>query len=163
LGTQPISTATEPSTNTARTDFIATLRNTYRFNHGARKSIPARLLAYPKPRRIAPRKGRPMRRLALLLTMPLAACAQPFEGRVASRLAEAGLSRPMAECMAERWVDRLNVLQLQKISSLSGDLRRERSQRRLTVPRLIERVREVDDPEIVRVVTSSTVACALGA
>ena len=104
-----------------------------------------------------------MRRLFLLLLVPLAACAQPFEGRVASRLAEAGLSRPMAECMAKRWVDRLSLLQLQKISSLSEDLRRERSERRLTVARFLERVREVDDPEILRVVTSSSVACAFRA
>ena len=104
-----------------------------------------------------------MRRLFLLLLVPLAACAQPFEGRVASRLAEAGLSRPMAECMAKRWVDRLSLLQLQKISSLSEDLRRKRSERRLTVPRFLERVREVDDPEILRVVTSSSVACAFRA
>lgn len=102
-----------------------------------------------------------MRRFALLVALPLAACAQPFEGRVASLLAEAGLSRPMADCMARRWVDRLNLLQLRKISDLSEDLRRERSQQRLTVARFIERVRQVDDPEIVQVVSSSVFACAL--
>ena len=104
-----------------------------------------------------------MRRLALLASLALAACAQPFEGRVASRLAEAGLSRPMAECMAERWVDRLSVLQLRKISDLAGDLRRERSEGGLTVGRFVARVRQMDDPEIVRVVSSSAVACALTA
>jgi hypothetical protein len=91
----------------------------------------------------------------------LAGCAQPFEGRVASRLAEAGLSRSMADCMAARWVDRLSVLQLQKISSLSEDLGRERATGRLTVSRFIERVRAVGDPEILAVVTSSTAGCAL--
>jgi hypothetical protein len=90
------------------------------------------------------------------------ACAQPFEGRVASRLADAGLSRPMAECMAKRWVDRLNVVQLQRISSLSEDLQRERGQGRLTVGRFVERVRAVNDPEVLQVVSSSTAACALG-
>jgi hypothetical protein len=102
-----------------------------------------------------------MRRFALLLSLSLAACAQPFEGRVATRLAEAGLSRPMAECMAERWVDRLNVLQLRKISNVVEDLKREREQRQLTVGRFVERVREVDDPEIFKVVSGSAVACAL--
>jgi hypothetical protein len=102
-----------------------------------------------------------MRRLALILPLLVAACAQPFEGRVAARLADAGLSRPMADCMAKRWVDRLSLVQLQKISALSEDLKRERSERRLTVARSIDRVREVDDPEILRVVTSSSVACAL--
>lgn len=99
--------------------------------------------------------------LALIVLAALAGCAQPFEGRVASRLTEAGLSRPMAECMAKRWVERLNVLQLQKLSSLSEDLGKERSEGRLTVGRLIERVRGVNDPEIFEVVSSSSIACAL--
>jgi hypothetical protein len=97
-----------------------------------------------------------MRFAALSAVLFIAACAQPFEGRVASRLAEAGLSRPMADCMAKRWVNRLNVAQLQKISSLSEDLKRERSQRRLTAGRFVERVREVNDPEVFEVVSSST-------
>lgn len=102
-----------------------------------------------------------MHRLTLVLLLLAASCAQPFEGRVASRLADAGLSRTMADCMAKRWVERLNLLQLQKISDLAEDLKRERSERRLTVARFVERVREVDDPEIVRVVTGSAAACAL--
>ena len=102
-----------------------------------------------------------MRQALLLCLLAPAACAQPFEGRVAGRLAEAGLSRPMAECMAKRWVDRLNLVQLQKISSLSEDLQRERSGGRLTVARFIERVRAVGDPEVFSVVSSSTAVCAL--
>jgi hypothetical protein len=104
-----------------------------------------------------------MRPLNLLLIAAAAsltgACSQPFEGRVASRLAEAGLSRGMADCMASRWVDRLNVLQLRKIQSLSEDLGREG--RGLTVGRFIDRVRAMDDPEVVQVVTTSAAACAL--
>ncbi len=97
----------------------------------------------------------------LLPILGLTACAQPFEGRVASRLSEAGLSRPMADCMASRWVGRLNVLQLAKISSLSEDLHRERSAGRLTVGRFVERVRAVGDPEIFQVVSTSAAACML--
>jgi hypothetical protein len=105
-----------------------------------------------------------MRRLAFpLLLLPLAACAQTFEGRVATRLTEAGLSRAMADCMAERWVSRLNVLQLRRISDLAGDLRRERGQGRLTVGRFIDRVRAVEDPEIFSVVSSSAAICAIKA
>ena len=100
-------------------------------------------------------------RLAPLLLLSLAGCAQPFEGGVASRLAEAGLSRPMADCMARRWVDRLNLVQLQKISALSEDLSRERRQGRLTVGRFVGRVRGLQDPEIMEVVTTSSLACAL--
>jgi hypothetical protein len=67
----------------------------------------------------------------------------------------------MADCMAKRWVARLNVLQLQKISGLSEDLARERAQGRLTVARFVERVRGLEDPEIVEVVTTSSLGCAL--
>ncbi len=95
----------------------------------------------------------------ILIPIGLAACAQPFEGRVATRLAEAGLSRPMADCMAERWVDRLNLLQLQKISSLSEDLGRERSRGKLTLTSFVERVRAVNDPEVFQVVSTSAAAC----
>ena len=93
--------------------------------------------------------------------LAVAACAQPFEGRVASRLADAGLPRPMADCMARRWVDRLSLVQLQKISSVAEDLRKERSQGKLTIGRFVGRVRAVDDPEVFRVVSSSAAACAL--
>ena len=100
-------------------------------------------------------------KILIIPMLALTACAQPFEGRVASRLADAGLSRPMADCMAKRWVDRLSLAQLQKISGVAEDLSKQRDQGRLTVGRLIERVGEVDDPEIVSVVSSSSIACAL--
>lgn len=99
-----------------------------------------------------------MRLSALCPFLLLAACAQPFEGRVATRLSAAGLPRPMADCMADRWVDRLNVLQLRKISRLADDLKGERH---LTVTRFVDRVRKVNDPEIFEVVSTSTLACAL--
>ncbi len=101
------------------------------------------------------------RALCLSLILSLAACAQPFEGRVAARLSEAGLPRGTADCMAKRWVDRLSLIQLQKISSVSEDLSRERGQGRLTVSRFVDRVRAVDDPEVFAVVASSAAACAL--
>ena len=100
-----------------------------------------------------------MRCLALLPLFLVAACAQPFEGRVASRLAEAGLPRPVADCMAGRWVERLSLLQLRKISSLADTLRGERG--RLTIVRFVAKARQIDDPEIVEVVTRSSIACAL--
>jgi hypothetical protein len=99
------------------------------------------------------------RPIAVALIAALAACAQPFRGRVADNLAEAGLSPRMADCMAGIWVDRLNVLQLRKISDLSADLRREG--RGLTVLRFVERVREVDDSEIFEVVSTSAARCAV--
>lgn len=94
----------------------------------------------------------------LLAAAFLSGCSQPFEGRIARQLDEAGLPRPMAECMAARWVDRLSPLQLREISRLSSDLKAEG--RDLTVGRLVRRVREVDDPEIFDVVSTSAAACA---
>jgi hypothetical protein len=64
--------------------------------------------------------------------------------------------------MAKRWVARLNLLQLNKISDLSGDLQRERGRGKLTVGRFIEHVRAVDDPEIFGVVSTSAGTCAIG-
>lgn len=103
-----------------------------------------------------------MRRfLALLPLLVIAACAQPLEGRVASRLSEAGIPRGMAQCMAKRWVDRLSLLQLRKIQSLTSDIKRDRGAGRLTVLRLVDRVRQIDDGEIVDVVSKSAAHCAL--
>ena len=99
--------------------------------------------------------------LAFLALLSLAACSQPFEGRIADRLTEAGLSEPMARCMAERWVKRLNPLQLREIAALAEDLKAEGG--KLSVGGLITRVRQIEDPEIAEVVSSSTVVCALTA
>ena len=63
--------------------------------------------------------------------------------------------------MAERWVKRLSPLQLRRIQILAGEVRDEGG--RLTVGRLVGRVRAMDDPEIVEVVTRSTLVCALTA
>lgn len=65
----------------------------------------------------------------------------------------------MANCMAGRWVERLSVLQLRKISALAGDLKDETGT--LTVGGFATRVRQLDDPEIVQIVTQSSVVCAL--
>lgn len=100
-------------------------------------------------------------RVLIFPLLALAACAQPFEGRVASRLADAGLSRPMADCMAKRWVDRLSLAQLRKISSVAEGLGEERAQGKLTIGRFVERIRAVDDPEVFQVVSSSAAACVL--
>jgi len=51
----------------------------------------------------------------------VAACAVP-EARLRAGLVNAGLSRPLAACMAERMVDRLSLMQLRRI----GDLPRAR-------------------------------------
>ena len=53
----------------------------------------------------------------LLAPLALAACAIP-EARLRAGLVNAGLTRPMAACMAERMVDRLSLAQLSRIGDL---------------------------------------------
>ncbi len=101
-----------------------------------------------------------MKHLALpvLLALSLAACATP-EQRVRTGLMDAGLSRPIATCMAQRMVDRLSLLQLRRIGRL-GDLR-DSNVRELTVDQFLRRSRALGDPEILAVMTSSGALCAI--
>lgn len=95
---------------------------------------------------------------AVALAGLLAGCATP-EQRVRSGLIDAGLSRPMATCMAERMVERLNLLQLRRIGRL-GDLR-DANMRELSVDQFLHRARALGDPEILAVMTTSAGLCAI--
>jgi hypothetical protein len=91
----------------------------------------------------------------------LASCAQPLEGRIATRLYEAGIPRRTSECVAKRWVERLSVFHLRKIQRLTEDLKAERGAGRLTVVGLVQRVDRMNDPETLKVVSASAAVCAL--
>jgi len=98
----------------------------------------------------------------LASTLALSACATPSpEARIRTRLVEAGLSRPMAECMAERLVDRLSLGELRKLSSLSklGD----RDIGEMTVEQFLRHIRALGDPHILKVVTTAGIGCAIAA
>jgi hypothetical protein len=88
----------------------------------------------------------------------LAGCATP-EQRVRSGLIEAGLSQPIATCMAARMVDRLSLLQLRRIGRL-GDLR-DANVSQLTVEQFLNRSRALGDPEILAVMSTSAALCAI--
>lgn len=88
----------------------------------------------------------------------LAGCATP-EQRVRAGLVDAGLSPPLAACMAERMVERLNLLQLRRIGRL-GDLR-DANVRELSVDQFLHRARALGDPEILAVMTTSAGICAI--
>ena len=88
----------------------------------------------------------------------LSACATP-ESRVRTALIEAGLSRPVATCMAQRMVDRLSLGQLQRLSRLSG-LRSDRIGQ-LSVGEFLRRARALGDPEILTVMTTAGLGCAI--
>jgi hypothetical protein len=103
-----------------------------------------------------------MKRMAAMIAsvLALSACATP-ETRVRTALMDAGLSKPIASCMADRMVDRLSLIQLNKLSGLKK--LRGQNMRKITVDELLRRTRSLQDPEILGVVTSSGLICAVKA
>lgn len=93
-----------------------------------------------------------------VLTVLTTACATP-ETRVRTALTDAGLPQPVAACMAGRMVDRLSLGQLNKLSGLKK-LKSERAGD-TTVKAFIQRTRALQDPEILGVVSSSGLICAV--
>lgn len=96
--------------------------------------------------------------LPLAAILALSACATP-ETRVRTGLISAGLSEPVATCMATRMVDRLSLIQLRRLQSISS-LRGQRIER-MPVSEFLHKTRALGDPEIVAVVTSAGLRCAL--
>ena len=94
----------------------------------------------------------------LALIASLAACTTP-ETRVRNGLMSAGLSKPISSCMADRMVDRLSFSQIDKLNGL-GKLRK-RDPGDISVNEFVKRTKALQDPEILGVVTSSGVVCAL--
>lgn len=103
-----------------------------------------------------------MMRIAIMATaaLSLSACATP-ETRVRTALIDAGLSKPIASCMADRMVDRLSLIQLNRLSGLKK--LRGQDMRKVTVDEFLKRTRSLQDPEILGVVTSSGLICAVKA
>lgn len=103
-----------------------------------------------------------MKRIALvsLTALALSACATP-ETRIRTTLMDAGLSQPIAACMADRMVDRLSLVQLNKLNGLKK--LRGQDMRKVTVEEFLRRTRSLQDPEILGVVTSSGLICAVRA
>ena len=103
-----------------------------------------------------------MKRAALvaLIALALSACATP-ETRVRTALMDAGLSQPIAACMADRIVGRLSLIQLNKLSGLKK--LRGQDMRKITVEDFLKRTRSLQDPEILGVVSASGLICAIKA
>jgi type IV pilus biogenesis protein CpaD/CtpE len=101
-----------------------------------------------------------MKRIALvsIALLALSACATP-ETRVRTALMDAGLSQPIAACMADRMVDRLSLIQLNKLNGLKK--LRGQDMRKVTVEEFLRRTRALQDPEILGVATSSGLICAV--
>ncbi len=96
---------------------------------------------------------------ALAMIMVLAGCASP-ETRIRTALVDAGLSKPVASCMAGRMVDRLSLMQLNKLRGL-GKLQ-DKKFRQLNIEEFVKRTKALQDPEILGVVTSSAMICSVG-
>lgn len=94
----------------------------------------------------------------VVMVLALAGCASP-ETRIRTALVDAGLSKPVAACMAGRMVDRLSLIQLNKLRGL-GKLQ-EKKARQLSIEEFVKRTKALQDPEILGVVTSSAVICAI--
>ena len=97
---------------------------------------------------------------ALVAVLALSACATP-ETRVRTALLDAGLPPPIASCMADRMVDRLSLVQLNRLSSLKK--LRGQDMRKLSIDEFLRRTRSLQDPEILGVVSSSGLICAVRA
>lgn len=98
---------------------------------------------------------------AFAIALPLlvlSACATP-ETRVRTALIDAGLPRPIATCMAQRMVDRLSLGQLQRLSHLSG--LNERTIGQMSIREFIRKVDALGDPQILTVVTTAGLGCAI--
>lgn len=101
-----------------------------------------------------------MNKLVLAAILPLAACATTSpEAKVRSALVDAGLSRPIATCMAERMVDRLSLTQLRRLNALAKLPGRDVG--RMTVDQLLYQLRALEDPEILTVVSRAGIGCAI--
>jgi hypothetical protein len=100
-----------------------------------------------------------MKRIAAsLMMLSLSACATP-ETQIREALVDAGLSKKVSACMAGRMVDRLSLFQLNRLRGLKK--LRDADAGKITVDQFLARTKSLQDPEILGVVTSSGVICAV--
>lgn len=93
------------------------------------------------------------------IALALAGCATP-ETRIRTALTDAGLSKPVAACMADRMVDRLSLIQLNKLRGLQK--LKDKKAGRISIEEFVKRTKALQDPEILGVVSSSGMICAIG-
>ncbi|MGF1549335.1 MAG: hypothetical protein ACFBQW_02195 [Sphingomonadaceae bacterium] len=100
-----------------------------------------------------------MRLLFILPVLVLAACAASYESRIRSHLMDAGLSRSVADCMAERMVDRLSREQIHDLARLTGMRGRDIGDMR--IDEFLGRARTLVDTEIFAVMSRAGLGCAI--
>ena len=98
--------------------------------------------------------------LSVLPAALLSSCATVSpESKLRAGLIDAGISPRMAECMAERMVDRLSLVQLRRLQSLAS--LRNSHIGAMTIDRFLYKVRALEDPEILTVTSKAAIVCAL--
>jgi hypothetical protein len=97
---------------------------------------------------------------ALLAMLVLAGCAttSPRE-RVRAELLQAGIKPRMANCLADRLVDRLSLGELRQLGRAAKLPRKDVGN--MSINELADRLAAVGDPHIVSVVTSAGLGCAI--
>jgi hypothetical protein len=91
--------------------------------------------------------------------LALAACAHNYESRIRSNLVDAGLSRSVAGCVAERMVDRLSTRQLDSLARLGRGSNRSLGD--MTLNQFLRQYRAALDPEVYEVLTRAGIGCAI--
>jgi len=82
------------------------------------------------------------------------------ENRIETGLVAQGLPQPMAGCMAKRMAKRLTLGQLRKLEALGAE---DGAMAASSVAEFLERVRQVDDAEVIEVTATSAAVCAFTA
>ncbi|MFM9851225.1 MAG: hypothetical protein ACKVOJ_00255 [Sphingomonadaceae bacterium] len=95
---------------------------------------------------------------ALLSLILLASCASP-ESRLRAGLENAGLSQPIAGCMAHQMIGRLSLIQLRRLSSLSNF--QSDSLRDMSIDRFLHNVRALKDPEVLEITSKAGIGCVI--
>lgn len=100
-------------------------------------------------------------RLAILVALPLllSSCGGA-EAKLRQGLVQAGLSAPLAACMAKPMAKELSLGQLMKLRSLGKVSKLDPG--RTSTDKLLHHLRALGDPEIVSVTSAAAISCALG-
>ncbi len=97
--------------------------------------------------------------MAALGAIAVAGCAHTYESRIESSLRDAGLSRSMAGCVADRMVDRLSSSQLNSLARLGRGA--GRNARDMTIDQFLRHYRAALDPQVYEVITRAGIGCAI--
>ena len=82
-------------------------------------------------------------------------------GRIESALVERGVSQPVAACMGERLSKRLSIGQLRELQQIGA--REQEAGMPTSMVEFLERMRSIEDRELIEVVGTSAAICSFTA